>query len=264
VLIREIRGFDEANSLSAAEPQPSASAWKSSHGGTNLPQKHWKLAGVVASFRMTDLDRILRADHESQGAPSGCILPNGMRVELEMALLGESQSECEGWTITVGFAPSPFGICAIAESPRGICHLGFPEPGAEQAALTELSAEWPRAKVVRDDREAARLAHLIFEPAPDAGSVPPLRVFVRGSTFRIGVWQALARIPRGAVVSYSRLAEAIGQPRAVRAAASAVAANAVGYLVPCHRVIRGTGEIGGYRWGSTRKQAMLSAEAARS
>ena len=184
-------------------------------------------------------------------------------IHLETALPGELDRVGEEWAIAVGFAPSPFGLCLLGEGPRGICHLSFADPGGESAALAALaalSADWPGSSTVRDDSKATRLAGAIFEPGTGESPRPPLRVFVRGSVFRVRVWEALLKIPPGTLVSYSALAQAIGEPRAVRAVASAVAANLVSYLIPCHRVIQKSGAIGNYRWGAARKRAMIDWE----
>lgn len=209
---------------------------------------------------MIDVERRLQAGREALGGPSLPGERGGSPLILETAPSGGAKTTGNGWPIAAGFARSPFGISLIAESPRGVCYLGFCEPGGETAAIAEISAEWPGAMVNRDDSVATRLAGAIFGPAHGVREAPPLRVFVQGSAFRIRVWRMLLRIPPGAVVSYSQLAEALGQPRAVRAVASAVAANSVCYLIPCHRVIRQSGETGEFRWGSARKEAMLAAE----
>ena len=96
---------------------------------------------------------------------------------------------------------------------------------------------------------------------PNGGT--PLHLLLRGTNFQIKVWEALLCIPPGNVASYEDVARLIGAPRATRAVASAIAQNPVGYLIPCHRVIRKTGVIGDYRWGAARKQALLAWEAAR-
>lgn len=183
-------------------------------------------------------------------------------VNLEAASPGELKSGGAGWTIAAGIADSPFGPCLIGESPRGLCHLAFVESpdGAEE--WNALQAAWPQARLRRDDRSAADDAARIFAPSRDNGSCQPLRAFVRGTAFQVRVWQALLKIPPGTVVSYGHLAAALGRPAAARAVGTAIARNPLGYLIPCHRVIRETGIVGDYRWGRTRKRAMLAWESA--
>lgn len=181
-------------------------------------------------------------------------------VGLEAASPGEIKSGGAGWTITAGFAASPFGRYLAGEGPRGICHLAFIEPGTEAAALEALRAEWPGARLRHDDAAAADLAARIFERAAPAGSRPVLRACVRGTAFQVRVWRALLHIPPGALVSYGRLAAALGAPKAARAVGTAVGRNPLAYLIPCHRVIRETGAFGDYRWGVARKRALLAWE----
>ncbi len=184
-------------------------------------------------------------------------------VTLEAASPGEIKSGGAGWTITAGFADSPFGGYLAGEGPRGVCHLSFIESGTGEAALDGLHADWPNARLRRDDDAAARLAARIFAaPAGVSAARPALRALVRGTAFQLRVWRALLRIPSGALITYGRLAAALGMPGAARAVGTAVGRNPLAYLIPCHRVIRETGAAGGYRWGAERKRAMLARESA--
>ncbi len=172
---------------------------------------------------------------------------------------GEYRSGGEGVEIRYGQADSPFGRALLGRTTRGLCHLSFPDDGEPDAddALPSLATEWPGASLRRDDALAAETARAIF-----AGDHTPLHV--RGTNFQVRVWQALLRIPFGAVASYEDVARGLGRPSATRAVAGAIARNRVAWLIPCHRVIRKVGETGGYRWGPERKAAMLGWEAAHS
>lgn len=183
-------------------------------------------------------------------------------VTLEAASPGELKSGGAGWTINAGFADSPFGPCLIGASPRGICHLRFVESADGAQEWNGLRATWPQACLRRDDRAAAEHAARIFASPRSRDCRQPLRAFVRGTAFQVQVWRALLQIPPGTLVSYGRLAAALGRPTAARAVGTAVAQNPLAYLVPCHRVIRETGILGDYRWGRTRKRAMLAWESA--
>jgi AraC family transcriptional regulator of adaptative response/methylated-DNA-[protein]-cysteine methyltransferase len=175
---------------------------------------------------------------------------------------GELKRAGAGLTIQYGFHPSPFGECLIAATARGVCHLGFVSPADRRAALAELTAEWSRARLEEAPRATAPIARRLFTRGN--GHAPTgIDLHVRGTNFQIKVWEALLRIPPGGVVSYEDLARHIHAPRAVRAVANAVAHNPVAWLIPCHRVIRKSGALGGYRWGETRKKALLAWEAAR-
>lgn len=179
-------------------------------------------------------------------------------VSLEAASPGELKVGGAGWTITYGFAASPFGKSLIAESPRGICRLAFDEN--EKAAVAELQKEWPEASLRREDAATGRLADQIFARPVD--SRKPLRAFVRGTPFQVRVWRALLEIQPGALTTYGRLAEGVGRPAASRAVGTAVGQNPLAYLIPCHRVIRETGVLGGYHWGLERKRAIIAWESA--
>jgi AraC family transcriptional regulator of adaptative response/methylated-DNA-[protein]-cysteine methyltransferase len=134
------------------------------------------------------------------------------------------------------------------------------QPADRRAALAELAAEWPRAQFEEAPRVTTPLARQLF--ARINGNSPGIDLHVRGTNFQIKVWEALLCIPPGGVVSYEDLARHIHAPRAVRAVANAVAHNPVAWLIPCHRVIRKSGILGGYRWGETRKKVLLAWEAA--
>lgn len=193
-------------------------------------------------------------------------------VTLEGVTPGEHRVRGEGVAIRWGISATPFGSAAIASTDRGVCHLAFLDPGADSGAadgsgsddggradvgtiVPELATRWPHARLERDDGAAAELVGRIFDGAD-------VSLEVRGTNFQVQIWQALLRIPAGAVASYTDVAAAVGRPTAVRAVAGAVAANRVGLLIPCHRVIRKVGDAGGYRWGTVRKRAMLAREAA--
>jgi AraC family transcriptional regulator of adaptative response/methylated-DNA-[protein]-cysteine methyltransferase len=181
-------------------------------------------------------------------------------VNLEAASPGEVKSGGEGWILHTGVANSPFGRCLVGESPRGICHFSFVDSQSLGGAFAALQADWPSARLHRDDSMAARLSARIFSTGRNGRAQAPLRVLVRGTAFQVRVWQALLKVPSGTLVSYGNLAMAINQPAAARAVGSAVGQNSLAYLIPCHRVIRETGIIGDYRWGSVRKRALVAWE----
>jgi len=172
---------------------------------------------------------------------------------------GEHRGLGEGVVIAYGFHSTPYGECLIASTARGICHLSFIDHSERETALAGLRAAWPRARLDPDQTSTAKLIAPIFRPA---NRVKPLHLWVKGSNFQLKVWEALLRIAPGELVSYRDVASAIGMPRASRAVGSAVAANPVAVLIPCHRVIRKAGDFGDYRWGLTRKRALIAREAA--
>lgn len=178
-------------------------------------------------------------------------------VSLEAVTPGEYRTGGAGLRIEAGFHPTPFGECLVGVTGRGVCALTF--PGDREAAWQELQARWPAAVVVEAPRRTAEVAGRIFAPLhhPDRR---PLALLVRGTNFQVQVWNALLRIPAGHVAAYEDIAAAVGSPAAVRAVGTAVGRNPIAFLIPCHRVIRANGHIGGYRWGVPRKRAIMAWE----
>ena len=175
---------------------------------------------------------------------------------------GEFKQKGAGLTIQYGFHDSPFGECLIALTERGICGLQFVADDDQEATLAELKASWPQAKFVADESATRPFINPIFNLS-EAEEKPSLPLYLKGTNFQIQVWQALLKIPVGTAVSYGTVAQLIGNPKASRAVGSATGSNPIGYLIPCHRVIRQAGGLGDYRWGSSRKKAILGWEAAR-
>jgi AraC family transcriptional regulator of adaptative response/methylated-DNA-[protein]-cysteine methyltransferase len=180
-------------------------------------------------------------------------------VTLEALTPGEWRARGTRTVIRWGVAPSPLGECLVAWTERGICRIGFTDR-AHSGPLADLRSALPDASYVEDAAGGARVVARVFDPARDADE---LRMFVRGTNFQMQVWRALLRVPEGAALSYQQLACSIGRPSATRAVASAVARNPVAVLIPCHRVLRKSGALGGYRWGRDRKRALLALEAGR-
>jgi AraC family transcriptional regulator of adaptative response/methylated-DNA-[protein]-cysteine methyltransferase len=181
-------------------------------------------------------------------------------VAHEAVTPGEFKRRGEGLEIAHGWGRSPFGDVLIMTTARGICGLAFELEGGRAATLADMTARWPRARHVEDEARVARLARRIFEPAGGE----PLGLVLYGSPFQIKVWEALLRIPSGALVSYDAVATAVfGSARGSRAVGSAVGDNPISYLIPCHRVIRKSGVISHYHWGRPRKLALIGWEAAR-
>jgi len=179
-------------------------------------------------------------------------------VTLEAASPGEMKNGGAGIEIDYGFVETPFGEALIAETKRGVCHLSFVDQG-RNAAHEVLKSQWPNAKVRRNDARIAQLADKIFNDRGETSN-RKLRAFVRGTEFQVRVWRALLQVQAGSLTTYGRLAEAVGQTRAARAVGSAVGANPIAFIIPCHRVIRETGALGHYHWDPVRKRAIIGWE----
>jgi AraC family transcriptional regulator of adaptative response/methylated-DNA-[protein]-cysteine methyltransferase len=183
-------------------------------------------------------------------------------VTCEAVTPGEFKNKGEGLQIFYGFHPTPFGHCLLAVTDRGVCHLSFVQEGERTKALKALKKTWENAKITVAPAKTRSLVDQIFNPIKN-GQPRPLHLFLSGTNFQIKVWEALLKIPAGAVASYEDIATHIGMPKASRAVGNAVAQNPIAYIIPCHRVVRKLGEFGNYRWGAARKKAILGWEMAR-
>jgi len=198
---------------------------------------------------------VLAAAYESGLSGPGRL--HDLMVSCDAVTPGEVRALGNGLEITYGFGLTPFGRVIAGSAPRGICHLQFTDN--HTAAIEALREDWPLARLTHNDKALATTIARLF--SGDA-SHQPLHLLLHGTNFQIKVWEALLRIPPGEVVSYQGLAGLVGSPRAQRAVGTALAHNRIALLIPCHRVIRESGEIGQYRWGSERKNALLAFESA--
>ena len=180
-------------------------------------------------------------------------------VTCEAVTPGQFKQRGAGLTIRYGFHPTPYGECLVALTERGICALHFPGDGTHAKAVRELQADWSAARLVEDERATGEVCARLFGAGRTAKN-KPFPLHLRGTNFQLQVWQALLKIPPGALVSYGDLAASIGSPKASRAVGSAVGANPIAYLIPCHRVIQSLGAFGHYSGGPLRKQAMIGRE----
>ena len=182
-------------------------------------------------------------------------------VSIEAITPGEYKTRGNGLKIYYGIHHSPFGKMLLAQTDRGICAISFVSDEAIKQEIDILHRLWPNADMIEDSAHTANTADRIF--GDPAGYNDNIHLTVRGTNFQINVWKALLGIPAGETRSYQQIAMQLDKPGAYRAVANAVAANPAGFLIPCHRVLRNNGNLGGYRWGENRKHAMLAWEAAR-
>lgn len=223
------------------------------------PKRFLQLLTVERAKQLLDDHHVLGLSDEL-GLSSGSRLYDHF-VQLEAASPGEFKSGGQGLTIEYAIQASPFGEVFIARSPRGICSLQFLDAGGEAAALQSLATQWPKALIYHNPTIGADDVAAIFASGVAAGK--PISLHVRGTNFQVSVWRALLRIPPSHFASYGQIAKALDKPRASRAVGTAVGANPIAMLIPCHRVIQQSGALGGYRWGLNRKQAIHVWEAAR-
>lgn len=225
---------------------------------------------------LTESTPLLDVSH-SLGLSSGSRLYDHF-VHLEAVTPGEFKTRGEGLLIEYAVHDTPFGTAFIATTPKGICHFSFVDGSEFDASINErlsqLQRQWPNAILLENPDAISPIIHALF--ASTVGQKPeamgtkqerkwekPISLHVSGTNFQVNVWKALLQIDPAKLTTYSQVANAIGRPKSARAVGQAVGANPVAFLIPCHRVIQQSGKLGGYHWGTTRKQAILAWEAAR-
>lgn len=177
-------------------------------------------------------------------------------ITTEALTPGEVRKRGQGVDLKYGFGATPFGRALVAWTARGLSFLGFCEELGAARVLGELRRVWAHADFDERPEEAQAWLGRVFAGCQNQ----PLRLWLRGSPFQLKVWEALMAIPDGSNVTYGSLARRLGQPSAARAVGSAVGANPLAWIIPCHRVIRQLGDMGGYRWGVVTKGALIGYE----
>ncbi|WP_299779251.1 bifunctional helix-turn-helix domain-containing protein/methylated-DNA--[protein]-cysteine S-methyltransferase [uncultured Roseobacter sp.] len=210
-----------------------------------------------AKTLLRDRFTTLEASHAVGLSGSGRL--HDLFVRWEAMSPGEFARGGAGLTIYWGWFESPFGPAVVMGTDKGICGMGFAAETGEEAALQDLVSRWPQAEFVEDPMMLRPWVLNAFGAGEGALETAPL--FLIGAPFQIKVWEALLSIPSGQVTTYSEIAQAIGNPRAVRAVGTAVGRNPISWLIPCHRALRKSGGLGGYHWGLPMKRAMLAYEA---
>jgi len=188
-------------------------------------------------------------------------LPQNISVSFEAITPEAYKQQAHGLLISYAVHQTAFGLCFIAVTARGICQVSFLDTldDAPQA-VASLQEQWEHAQCKEDVAATKPLVDQIFSES-GIGETKPFHLYVKGTNFQVKVWQALLTIPSGTLVSYEHVAHLIGQPTATRAVAHAIARNDVSVLIPCHRVIKKSGQIHAYRWGTARKKALIAHEA---
>ena len=212
---------------------------------------------------LADSASVLAAAHEVGLSGGGRL--HDLFVTHEAMTPGDVKRRGAGLTIAYGFHPTPFGEAVLLVTDRGVAGLAFVDEDAGQTrgeALADMTARWPAAVFAEDPARTGPHVARIFEPALWLRE-QPVRLVLIGTDFEVRVWEALLRIPMGRAVTYADIARHLGQPAAARAVGSAVGRNPISFVVPCHRVLRGDGQLGGYHWGLTRKRALIGWETGR-
>lgn len=212
-----------------------------------------------AKHCMSDTGDLMRLSLDSGLSGPGRL--HDLFVGFEAMSPGEFRCAAAGLSIVYGIGDTPFGPALVAFTGRGICHLSFVDdsPPAQWFAL--LKRQWPEAVLARDDAAANKLLIRVFSHTSRSARAG-LSLWVSGTNFQIQVWRALMQVPFAGLLSYRQIAGLIGRPKAARAVGSAIARNPVAFLIPCHRILRETGDFGIYHWGTERKAALCAWESA--
>lgn len=178
-------------------------------------------------------------------------------IRIEGMTPGEFKNGGENLKIKYNFFESPFGKIIIASTQKGICHLAFGED--ENISFLTLKSNFPNANFKKITDNYQEVAARFF--TADHENLTLLKLHLKGTDFQLKVWEALLKIPEGQLTTYGKIAREIKIPKASRAVGTAVGANPVAWLIPCHRVIQSSGILGGYHWGTSRKAAIIGWEA---
>lgn len=221
------------------------------------PKKFLQYISLQHAKKLLQHHTVMDAAYETGLSGSGRL--HDLFISIEGMTPGEYKNGGEQLHINYSFAETPFGNIIVASTSKGICHLAFADD--EKEALQQLQTQFPKAQFRQVVDTIQQNALFIF--TQDWKNLSKIKLHLKGTAFQIKVWEALLKIPLGDVSTYSLIANNINNPKASRAVGSAIGDNPVAFLIPCHRVIRSTGDFGQYHWGSIRKTAMIGWEAAK-
>lgn len=236
--------------MSAAHFQRTFSAW------VGVSPKRYQQYLALDHARTLLRERMTMLDVAQETGLSGGGRLHDLFLRWEAMAPGEYAKGGAGLVIRWAWVPTPFGEALAMATDRGLCGLGFAEELGRVATMADLRGRWPAAEYLEDPGAVVPRVAAAF-----AGQGGALHLI--GAPFQIKVWEALLRVPSGRVTTYSRIAEAVENPRAVRAVGTAIGRNPVSFFIPCHRALRASGGLGGYHWGLPVKRAILAWETAR-
>ena len=230
------------------------------HWAGVTPKRYLQILTVERAKKLLQEARpILDVTHEV-GLSSGSRLYDHF-ISLEAVTPGEFKKQGTGLTIEYSVHETPFGSAFIAITARGICKFTFLDVSSVEQEIQDLEKRWPHAHLTSTSKHTTAIIDSMF--SQNKSLERPLSLLVSGTNFQVNVWRALLQIPSGNIASYSKVAASIGRPKSARAVGTAIGANPIAFLIPCHRVIQQSGKLGGYHWGETRKHAIHLWEAAR-
>lgn len=223
------------------------------------PKKFLQFISVDYAKNLLKKEQVTLFDTAFETGFSGTSRLHDLFVKLEGMTPAEYKNGGKSLSINYSFANSPFGKLIIASTPKGVCYMAFYRDEIE--ALKELKISFPNANFQLQKDDFQEKALTVF--SQDWTHLSEIKLHLKGTDFQLKVWETLLNIPFGTLSSYQEVAQKIDNPKATRAVGSAIAKNPVAYLIPCHRVIRSTGNFNQYRWGISRKKAMVGWECAK-
>jgi AraC family transcriptional regulator of adaptative response/methylated-DNA-[protein]-cysteine methyltransferase len=223
------------------------------------PKKFLQYLSIDHAKSMLKQNRATLADTAFETGLSGTSRLHDLFMNIEGMTPAEYKNGGQSLHVNYSFADTPFGQILIASTPKGVCYMAFADE--KEAGFTLLSGQFPNATYNQMLDTIQQNALYIF--TQDWQKLSQVKLHLKGTPFQLKVWEALLRIPIGGLADYGFIAQSVQSPNASRAVGSAIGSNPVAFLIPCHRVIRSTGDFGQYHWGSIRKTAMIGWEAAR-
>jgi len=221
------------------------------------PKKFIQYLSIEYAKQLLKKDETTLLDAAYKTGLSGASRLHDLFINIEGMTPGEYQNGGEKLTINYSFTKSPFGGLIVASTSKGVCHLFFEDD--EVQAFSGLKKKFPNASYHQGVNKLQQDALFVFEN--DWTQLEKIKLHLKGTDFQLKVWQSLLMIPSGQLTTYRQVAQNIEKPNASRAVGTAIGGNPVAFLIPCHRVIKTSGNIGGYRWGEIRKSAIIAWEA---
>ena len=188
---------------------------------------------------------------------SGTSRLHDLFINIESMTPGEFKNGGQNLSINYSFANSPFGKVIVASTNKGVCHISFEDD--ESLALENLKSHFPNAKY--EEAEDTFQHNALNTFSKDLDNITQIKLHLKGTEFQLKVWESLLKLPHASLATYGSIADNIDQPKASRAVGTAIGKNPIAFLIPCHRVIQKSGNLGGYMWGETRKSAIIGWEA---
>lgn len=222
------------------------------------PKKFLQYTSVEYAKRVLRKEQLSLFDTAHETGLSSTSRLHDLFINIEGMTPAEYKNEGKNLLINYSFNESLFGKLIIASTTKGICYIAFEED--EARGLTNLKSKFPNAAFISSTDIFQMNALAIFKNKWN--NLPQIKLHLKGSDFQLKVWESLLKIPMGKLSTYGAIAEEIGNSKASRAVGTAIGSNPVAYLIPCHRVIQSSGQVGGYMWGPTRKSAIIAWEGA--